>query len=223
MYDQVMAVKQFKQMMQIDFVHKQMPAMPLLCLEHMGRQLVNFSKQIEEHGLTADPDRRYLQAHLMMEELGECLVAMGQGHEVLAFDAMVDLLYVLLGAFLCFDFPVVEGFEEVQRSNMTKRPREAGDQDHRLREKGGNYSAPDLCKVLAQHRGKENIPTSGFGMLSMLMQMSEQQRRLLRGAMDAMVCTPQTEEFATSRLETIFERMQVEYNKGAYHADSRGA
>jgi hypothetical protein len=93
---------------------------------------------------------RLLRAHLMTEELAEALNALAERDEIELLDGLCDLLYVALGTAAAYDLPVVEGLLEVCRSNLTKAPRQDG--DPRLRNKGADYSPPDLQRVLADHR-----------------------------------------------------------------------
>src|SRR5262245_24245697 len=76
------------------------------------------SKYLEQH--VSDPDKRWLRAHLLLEEAAETVIAMAEGDEVKALDGLADLLYVLLGTAVTFRWPLEEAFAEVHVSNMTK-------------------------------------------------------------------------------------------------------
>lgn len=106
------------------------------------------SKYLEDTGLIAK-DIRILRAHLVMEEVGELLYALSEGDEVLALDAVADILYVVLGMGINFDWPIKEAFDEVHRSNMTKRRKK---DDVRCREKGDSYDPPNIRKILEDYR-----------------------------------------------------------------------
>lgn len=114
-------------------------------LQTIGRDLLDHSKALEL--LCDHEDKRLLRAHLLIEELGETLIAMGGGRELDTLDGLTDLLYVLIGAAITFDLPLCEAFNEVHSSNMTKSAT-----GPRLRDKGSNYRPPQLAKVLKEYR-----------------------------------------------------------------------
>ena len=95
-------------------------------------------------------DSRAIRGHLVLEETSEFLDALSKGDEVAALDALCDLLYVVYGSGLVLDLPLPDGFEEVHKSNMTKRPPKG---DVRASVKGDSYVRPNLAAVLAKHRG----------------------------------------------------------------------
>ncbi len=117
----------------------------------VGEQLIEYSKVLERK--VGDQDKRWLRAHLLCEELGETLVAMANGDEVETLDGLTDLLYVLLGTALTFDWPLEETFHEVHQSNMSKT--RSKDDPGRIRDKGDSYVPPNLKKVLEQWRIKQ--------------------------------------------------------------------
>jgi predicted HAD superfamily Cof-like phosphohydrolase len=96
-----------------------------------------------------DRDERANRAQLMLEELSEALLALHLRRELDLLDALADLEYVVVGTATCFDLPLEEAFDEVQRSNMTK-----GEVRHAdgVKGKGPGYSPPDLAKILARRR-----------------------------------------------------------------------
>ena len=90
---------------------------------------------------------------LLEEELQEYREALAAGDLVAIADALTDLLYVLLGTFVSHGLQdVAEAlFDEVHRSNMTKR---GPDGQVIYREDGkvlkpASYEPPDLRRVLA--------------------------------------------------------------------------
>lgn len=92
-----------------------------------------------------------VRAHLVLEETAELVQALASGDRLAALDAVADLLYVTLGTAVTFDLPIVEAFDEVHVSNMTKtveqdRPGHPG--------KGSGYRPPDLRRVLTAHDAK---------------------------------------------------------------------
>jgi len=57
----------------------------------------------------------------MKEELDEFAEALALGNDVQAFDALLDLAYVVMGtAFVC-QFPWQDGWDTVHAANLTKR------------------------------------------------------------------------------------------------------
>jgi len=123
-------------------------------LNRIGIMLIELSKAWENGTLHPDMDRpgdydlRLIRAHLIVEEVGELLVAMSQCNEVQTLDGLCDAVYVLVGTAVAFGLPFDAGFLEVQRSNMTKE----ADGSERLRHKGNTYEPPDLLRIIEEHR-----------------------------------------------------------------------
>lgn len=67
-------------------------------------------------------DPRNLRARLMLEELGETLIALRDGNRVELADGLADLVYVTVGTAITFGIPFNEVWREVHRSNMAKFP-----------------------------------------------------------------------------------------------------
>jgi predicted HAD superfamily Cof-like phosphohydrolase len=94
-----------------------------------------------------------LRINLLQEELNELKEALANDDPVETLDALIDLQYVLDGAFLSFGMQALKdiAFDEVHRSNMSKlgadgKPiRREGDGKVM---KGPNYFAPDLSKFI---------------------------------------------------------------------------
>lgn len=94
-----------------------------------------------------------LRINLLQEELNELKEALANDDPQETLDALIDLQYVLDGAFLSFGLQAVKdlAFDEVHRSNMSKlgadgKPiRREGDGKVM---KGPNYFAPDLSKFI---------------------------------------------------------------------------
>lgn len=61
-----------------------------------------------------------LRVELIREETRELQEALELNDLVEVADAVADLLYVVIGAGLCYGIPMEEVFAEVHRSNMTK-------------------------------------------------------------------------------------------------------
>jgi predicted HAD superfamily Cof-like phosphohydrolase len=94
-----------------------------------------------------------LRIELLMEETFELHAAMKRGDVKEAFDALLDLQYVLDGAFLALGYwrAKDDGFREVHSSNMSKL--ENGKPVYRADGKvlkGSNFRAPDLHPILGK-------------------------------------------------------------------------
>lgn len=179
------AVKAFHVRMNRDYSQALIGEVPEL--QDLGRALISRADDID----VDNADRRYLRAHLMLEELGETLVSMGEGNELRTFDGFCDLLYVLIGSGVTFDLPIEEGFDEVHRSNMTKT---AKADDTRIRDKGKNYSPPNLDFVLDMHRTCRPLDLSGI---------SELHRDLLVSAREALRTDPKNAVAILTELKMV--------------------
>lgn len=102
----------------------------------------------------SDEKTNALRINLLAEELDELKEALAQGDMVETLDALIDLQYVLDGAFLSFGLHHVKdtAFDEVHRSNMSK----LGEDGKPIRResdgkvlKGPNYFKPDLSQFIA--------------------------------------------------------------------------
>lgn len=63
---------------------------------------------------------KFLSAALMLEELGEALKALAEGHHVEFADGLVDLIYVALGSGVRYGLDLPAVWDAVQRANMAK-------------------------------------------------------------------------------------------------------
>lgn len=107
----------------------------------------------------SDEDLNAFRITLLQEELDELKEALAQGDIVETLDALIDLQYVLDGAFLSFGLHGVkrESFDEVHRSNMSKL---GADGKPVLREsdgkvlKGPDYFKPDLAQFVECKKDK---------------------------------------------------------------------
>lgn len=105
---------------------------------------------------TADQAVNKLRVNLLREELDELEEALAGNDPVEALDALVDLQYVLDGAFLALGLHAVKdkAFDEVHRSNMSKL---GPDGKPILREsdnkvlKGPDYFPPNLRRIIEEH------------------------------------------------------------------------
>ena len=98
-----------------------------------------------------------LRCDLLIEEVDELVQALKDGDQIETLDALVDIQYVLDGAFLSLGFAHLKdaAFDEVHRSNMSKLD-EKGNPIYRGDGKilkGANYSPPNLAGVI--DNGKE--------------------------------------------------------------------
>lgn len=96
---------------------------------------------------------KQLRINLLQEELDELKEALANNDAQETLDALIDLQYVLDGAFLSFGMQAMKelAFDEVHRSNMSK----LGEDGKPIRRegdgkvmKGPNYFAPDLGKFI---------------------------------------------------------------------------
>lgn len=117
-------------------------------LSDVAEALAEIAKSLEER--YDGSDQRHLRAHLIIEEASELVAAFAGGNELLALDAITDLLYVVLGTAVVYDWPLVEAFAEVHMSNMSKTVNTGG--NDRLRSKGDQYKPPQLMDVLRRYR-----------------------------------------------------------------------
>lgn len=101
----------------------------------------------------SDPKTNDLRINLLAEELDELKEALKNNDPVEALDALIDLQYVLDGAFLSLGLHDVKeaAFAEVHRSNMSK----LGEDGKPIRResdgkvmKGPNYFTPDLAQFV---------------------------------------------------------------------------
>ena len=108
----------------------------------LSKAIVKVSTKWQNKG-----DCRLYRAHLMIEEIGETIMAAARCDEVGYADGLADTTYVVLGSAVTDDIPLSEIFNEVQKANMQKEPRNKF-ADPRLRNKGKNWKKPDIKGVL---------------------------------------------------------------------------
>lgn len=106
----------------------------------------------QDINLTCEQTKR-LRINLLQEELDELKEALTDNDPIETLDALIDLQYVLDGAFLSFGLHDVkmDAFNEVHRSNMSKLG-EDGKPIHREEDgkvmKGPNYFKPDMAQFI---------------------------------------------------------------------------
>ena len=108
----------------------------------------------------SDTKTNALRINLLAEELDELKEALADGNPVEVLDALIDLQYVLDGAFLSFGMHGLKdaAFNEVHRSNMSKL-----DENGRpvIREsdgkilKGPHYFKPDMTQFIPAETEKD--------------------------------------------------------------------
>jgi len=123
----------------------------IIC-NRMSQILDGLAHELQEALENGETDQRVLRAHLMIEELGELIGAMGNCDEVETLDGVADLTYVVVGTAVTFDLPLPAAFVEVHKSNMTKQCMPDDPAKDRLRDKGPDYVPADLKKVLEEYR-----------------------------------------------------------------------
>jgi predicted HAD superfamily Cof-like phosphohydrolase len=184
---------------------------------------------LQEH--IADSDLRYLRAHLMIEELGECVNAMGLGDEVGVLDGLSDLLYVLFGTAVDFDLPLEEGFCDVHVSNMTKIRQTDDDYGPRVRDKGPTFTPPDLQRTLdayreSQRRGRR-VRSPASDMIAALdgryreslqpcnsyQEMDQATRTIIDGACNAVMWSRELHERVITALTAIVNDYHEDFNR----------
>lgn len=102
-----------------------------------------------------DEKTNELRINLLAEELDELKEALEEGDLLETLDALIDLQYVLDGAFLSFGLQELKqaAFDEVHRSNMSKLGADGKpirrESDGKIL-KGPDYFKPDLAQFLAK-------------------------------------------------------------------------
>jgi len=108
---------------------------------------------VEAEQTTGSAQTKELRINLLQEELDELKEALQNDDLVETLDALIDLQYVLDGAFLSFGLQDQKSaaFEEVHRSNMSK----LGEDGKPIRResdgkvmKGPNYFKPDMVQFI---------------------------------------------------------------------------
>ena len=108
---------------------------------------------VETEQTSGNGQTKQLRINLLQEELDELKEALDNNDLVETLDALIDLQYVLDGAFLSFGMQDVKeaAFNEVHRSNMSK----LGEDGKPIRRegdgkvmKGPNYFKPDMKQFI---------------------------------------------------------------------------
>lgn len=94
------------------------------------------------------PDVKALRISLMVEELHELEMAMAYDDLTLMADGLADLLYVVIGTAVAYGMDIEPIFDEVHRSNMTKKGGPQRKDGKAL--KPETYEPPDLAPILTK-------------------------------------------------------------------------
>jgi len=116
----------------------------------VGKFMETFGQEVQTSPKIPKYATQMLRLSLILEEYTELEDAIAEGHMEGIADALTDILYVTYGAGHAFGIDLDKCFEEVQRSNMSKLGADGKPiyRDDGKIMKGGNYSEPDLKKVL---------------------------------------------------------------------------
>jgi predicted HAD superfamily Cof-like phosphohydrolase len=116
----------------------------------VGKFMETFGQEVQTSPKLPKYGVQMLRLSLILEEYTELEDAIAEGHMEGIADALTDILYVTYGAGHAFGIDLDKCFEEVQRSNMSKLGADGKPiyRDDGKIMKGGNYSEPDLKKVL---------------------------------------------------------------------------
>lgn len=115
---------------------------------------------VENDQTTGSEQTKELRINLLQEELDELKEALENDDYVETLDALIDIQYVLDGAFLSFGMQGVKdlAFNEVHRSNMSK----LGEDGKPIRRegdgkvmKGPNYFKPDMAQFIKDKNKKQ--------------------------------------------------------------------
>jgi len=115
-------------------------------------------------------DPRIFRCHIMVDELGETLVAISNNDEIEVADGLADLAYVLVGTAILHNIPLETVFREVHRSNLTKGF--IPGQDGRIKGlyRSAEYSPPDIEAAIIVGRQRKDggtvaLPGKNLGRL----------------------------------------------------------
>lgn len=126
-------------------------------LEQVQEFHETYGLPVERELNISDEKTKALRINLLQEELDELKEALANNDAVETLDALIDLQYVLDGAFLSFGLQDVKmtAFNEVHRSNMSKLG-EDGKPIHRPEDgkvmKGPNYFKPDMAQFIKSNK-----------------------------------------------------------------------
>lgn len=118
-----------------------------------------FGAEVGQEPRALPADRVDLRIGLIEEELDELRDALAAGDPIESYDAAIDILYVTFGLLVEMGMDADPGFDEVQRSNMSKLGEDGqpiisrgwvadGYPEGKVL-KGPNYFRPNLVQVIS--------------------------------------------------------------------------
>tara|TARA_R110001592_G_scaffold16881_7_gene71506 strand:- start:31856 stop:32263 length:408 start_codon:yes stop_codon:yes gene_type:complete len=122
-------------------------------LDHVQEFHETYGLPVLKNPDISDEKTNALRINLLAEELDELKEALEQGDLIETLDALIDLQYVLDGAFLSFGLQHVKeaAFDEVHRSNMSKLGADGKpirrESDGKVL-KGPDYFKPDIVQFI---------------------------------------------------------------------------
>tara|TARA_R110002095_G_scaffold215871_1_gene211285 strand:- start:1464 stop:1871 length:408 start_codon:yes stop_codon:yes gene_type:complete len=122
-------------------------------LDHVQEFHETYGLPVLKNPDISDEKTNALRINLLAEELDELKEALEQGDLIETLDALIDLQYVLDGAFLSFGLQHVKeaAFDEVHRSNMSKLGADGKpirrESDGKVL-KGPDYFKPDIAQFI---------------------------------------------------------------------------
>jgi predicted HAD superfamily Cof-like phosphohydrolase len=112
-----------------------------------------FMRACQQETTKDTPSQSGMYLNLIQEEVDELHEAVREGDDVETFDAILDIIVVCIGYGLSRGWPMVEGWQEVMRSNLAK----IGNDGFVKRRADGKilkpegWTAPDLNRVLRDY------------------------------------------------------------------------
>ena len=116
-----------------------------------------FGLQYHDGGdiIELDDETFKFRRDFIQEELDEFVEGYTEGDVAKMFDSLVDLVYVAMGTAHMCNFPWQDGWDEVQRANMSKERASSSDDSRSKRKnsldvvKPDGWTPPDIDAVLA--------------------------------------------------------------------------
>lgn len=111
-----------------------------------------FGALVNESPTLIDKGEFGLRVRMTNEEYHEMMDAYEEGDLVEVYDAILDQIYLLVGTGVAMGLPIIEGLDEVHRSNMSKLGEDGKPiyrEDGKVL-KGPNYFRPNLARILEQ-------------------------------------------------------------------------
>jgi hypothetical protein len=118
-----------------------------------GEYLVNVAQSWKDKGqmLQEAGDGRLYRGHMMTEEFGEMMIAMGKGDEVKFAHELADLGYTVYGTAEQFSIPLMRCLLALHASNMSKE-KVNGRMRSRDQRPDGPYFPPDIRTAIEKGR-----------------------------------------------------------------------